>query len=441
MLEIIKKRRQFVILSTLLLLVTAFGIYQYKRANELAYFREIEYNRIFTELTEYVDDLEVSLLKGQVVSTPAQMARLAADLSGQASSAKANLSMLPIGGKELEKTSEFLSQVGEYAHCISDKMQRGEKLGAKEIQTMQELTKYADTLKNGLDEMLIGINEGRISFLDNASRVSGFFHGGKVAMESELLNLEEEFHNYPSLIYDGPFSQHLSRKTSVFAKGKPQITQKQAKQRAQKFTGEDEVTVSQINGKLPAYSINSADMTVEYTKQGGILLMLMKDRHIGEGRLSLSDAKKKAQLFLKDNGFNNMQESYYEKRDGSVVINYAYEQGGYTVFPDLVKVKVALDSGEVIGFESRGYIMNHKYRIIPAPKISEDDALLNINENLEILDTSMAVIPLDDGGEAPCYQIKGTVFKKHFLIYVNTQTGETEDVQILLESEGGTLAV
>ena len=438
--EKIKKHRQFLLLSTLLLLVTAFALFQYKRAEELSYHRNLEYNRVFAELTEYVDDLEITLCKGQVVSTPMQMAKLSADLHSQASGAKANLALLPINGRNLEKTSEFLSQVGEYANCISEKMLRGEKIGKKEIQTMQELSGYANTLKSGLDEMLIGINDGNISF-DGEKGALPSFSGGKTAMASELEALEEEFHNYPSLIYDGPFSQHLTLKESLLTRGKAELTKKQVLKKAKKLIGDEKASVSEIGGKLPCYSINSNSAVAEYTKHGGILLMMMKDRHIEEEKLSVSDAKKKASAFLKENGFNDMRESYYENMGGSVVINYAYEQDGYIVFPDLVKVKVALDDGEIIGFESRGYVMNHTYRSIPKPVITAEDALKNVNSDLQIKETTMAVIPLESGNEACCYQIKGVVSGRHFLIYVNTQTGDTEDVQILLENERGTLAV
>ncbi len=438
--EKIKTRRRFLLLSTLLLLVTAFALFQYKRAEELSYHRNLEYNRVFAELTEYVDDLEITLCKGQVVSTPMQMAKLSADLHSQASGAKANLALLPMNGRNLEKTSEFLSQVGEYANCISEKMLRGEKIGKKEIQTMQELSGYANTLKSGLDEMLIGINDKNISF-DEENRSFPSFNGGKTAMASELAALEEEFHDYPSLIYDGPFSQHLTLKESLLTKGKAELTKKQALKKAKKIIGDEKASVSEIGGKLPCYSINSNSAVAEYTKHGGILLMLMRDRHIEEERLSVSEAKKKASAFLKENGYESMRESYYENMGGSVVINYAYEQDGYIVFPDLVKVKVALDDGEIIGFESRGYVMNHTYRNIPKPVITQEEALKNVNPDLEIKDISMAVIPLEDGNEACCYQIKGVVSGRHFLIYVNTQSGDTEDVQILLENERGTLAV
>ena len=440
MLEFIKKSRQTVILSTLLILTGLFGIYQFNRAQKLTYFRDIEYNRVFAELTEYVDDLEISLLKGMVVSTNEQMAKLSSDLYGQASAAKANLALLPVEGRTLSKTSEFLSQVGEYAHSLSGKMLRGEKMSQKEIKTMEELLSYADTLKNSLDKMLIAINEGRMSFDDN-KRYNAVFSGGKTAMAKELAMLEEEFHSYPSLIYDGPFSQHLSLKEAVFVKNKTEISETEAKELAKKFTGKEKVSVSEIKGKLPAYSIKSDTVTAEFTRRGGTLLLLLKDRFIEKETLSLKEAKKKAEKFLSDNGFTDMRESYYEKKDGSVVINYAYEQDDYVVFSDLVKVKVALDNGEITGFESRGYIMNHTRREIPVPVISKEQALSNINSHLKTDEVSMAVIPLENGKEAPCYQIKGTVSNKHFLIYVNTQTGFTEDIQILLENEGGILAV
>lgn len=440
-LKALEKRKQVVVLSTLLLLVTAFGIYQYKKASELKYLREIEYNRVFSELTEYVDDLEISLLKGQIATSPQEMARLSSELYRQASGAKANLALLPMGEKQLEKTSEFLSQVGEYANSISFKMLRGEKMSEKEAQTIKELTNYATQLKNGFDKTLEGINDGRISFEEEKRRIIKSANGTSSVMASELANMEEEFHNYPSLIYDGPFSQHLTLKEAIFTQGKPEITKNQAIKKARRFLGEGELSASEIGGSLPSISVTGASATVEYTVDGGILLLLMKDRQPKEATLTLEDAKRKAEKFLIENGFESMKESYYDNREGSVIINYAYEQNGYTVFPDLVKVKVALDNGEIIGFESRGYIMNHIYRNIPEPLITKEKALENINPGLKAEYASMAIIPLESGSEACCYVIRGKVSGKNFLVFVNTQTGFVEDMQILIETPGGILAV
>ena len=441
MIEKLRKRKNYILLSALLCAVTVFGVFQYNRANKLRYSQEIEYNRVFAELVEYVDDLEISLLKGQLVSSPEQMTRFSADLYRQASGAKANLALLPIGEIQLEKTSEFLSQVGEYATCISEKLQRSEQMTEKEHQTLRELSSYASKLRQGMDEIQIGISDGRISFSNEKEKIGSMLGNTKVAMASELEMLEEEFHNYPSLVYDGPFSQHLTLKKAIFTNGKAEITQKQAIKKARTFTRDENCQVSQIGGILPSFLVKCQETTVELTRDGGILLLMMKNRMPDEEKISIEDAKKRADQFLKENGFNNMRESYFENREGSIVINYAYEQNGYIVYPDLVKVKVALDNGEIIGFESRGYVMNHIVRDIPKPVISENEALSFINKGLKTETVSMAVIPLENGSEAPCYQIRGKVSDKHFLVYVNTQTGNVEDTQILLESENGTLAV
>ena len=204
MLDILKRKKPYVILSVLLCFMTVFAITQYKRANELSYSQEIEYNRVFSELTEYVDDLQISLLKGQLVNNPLQVSKVSADLYRQASAAKANLALLPLDNIQLEKTSEFLSQVGEFSNSISMKLLKGEEISDEERASVKRLTEYATQLKAGLDKMLIGINDGEITFEKNMGNLSKIMNkGNKVALEMEAL--EEEFHNYPSLIYDGPF--------------------------------------------------------------------------------------------------------------------------------------------------------------------------------------------------------------------------------------------
>ena len=40
-----------------------------------------------------------------------------------------------------------------------------------------------------------------------------------------------------------------------------------------------------------------------------------------------------------------MKETYFLKQEGVMTINYAYSQEGVIAYPDLIKVKVALDNG------------------------------------------------------------------------------------------------
>ena len=51
-----------------------------------------------------------------------------------------------------------------------------------------------------------------------------------------------------------------------------------------------------------------------------------------------------------------MNESYFQTQENIITINYLYKQGEISVYPDLIKVKIAMDNGEVFGIETSGYL-------------------------------------------------------------------------------------
>ena len=66
-----------------------------------------------------------------------------------------------------------------------------------------------------------------------------------------------------------------------------------------------------------------------------------------------------------------MKESYYVINNNICTINYAYVQDGAVCYSDLVKVGVALDSGEIVSFSATGYLMNHHTRSVDYSPISQ----------------------------------------------------------------------
>ena len=135
-----------------------------------------------------------------------------------------------------------------------------------------------------------------------------------------------------------------------------------------------------------------------------------------------------------------MQETYYLKQDGIVTINYAYKQDNVIMYPDLIKVKVALDNGEILGVETTGYLNNHTERNLDNIKITEEEARKDLNDDLEITSSGMAVIPTEWKSEILCYEFKGKVEDKEFLVYINAENGREEDILIITNTPNGTLA-
>ena len=63
------------------------------------------------------------------------------------------------------------------------------------------------------------------------------------------------------------------------------------------------------------------------------------------------------------------------------------------------------------------------------------------NENIEIKAENMAIIPTEWKTEIFCYEFKGSVEGKDFLVYINCETGEEEDILVILDTPGGTLTI
>lgn len=164
------------------------------------------------------------------------------------------------------------------------------------------------------------------------------------------------------------------------------------------------------------------------------------NRDIANESMSPEDAVKKGEEFLESKEFKNMKPTYYLNNGGILIVNYAYEQNGITMYPDLVKVKVALDNGEILGIESTGYLNCHRdTREIAEAKITLEEAKEKVNKNLEINSSGLAVIPTEWGTEVLCYEFKGKTADNDFIVYINAETGDEEDILMIINTPEGTL--
>ena len=144
---------------------------------------------------------------------------------------------------------------------------------------------------------------------------------------------------------------------------------------------------------------------------------------------------------MADKGFANMKETYYIKQDGIITINYAYEQDGVTMYPDLIKVKIALDDGEILGVETTGYLNNHEERDLSNIKITKEQAKERINKTLEISSEGLAVIPTKWQTEVLCYEFKGKIDGTEFLVYINAEDGIEQDILVIKNTPNGVLTM
>ncbi len=445
----LKKGHMFSIIVGLLIVVAILGFILYKKQREYRQASENSYNAAFFELVDYVQNVETYLAKSLISSTPEHGAETLTNLWREANLAQAYLSRLPIESQELENTEKFLNQVSDYSYSLSRKNIYNESLSDEDFNNLKELHTYSQELENTLNQLSDDLNTGRFSWgeLTKKGTVAFAQQVDNISKES-FSNLEENFHEYSGLIYDGAFSEHLTNAEPKGLTG-DDIDEEQAKEIAENFIGIENIKeISNLgyfeNATISNYGFsieknNDETVNISISKKGGHVISMNANRDVNTESITQEQADEKGKQYLESKGFSNMKETYYLKQDGIVTINYAYNQDNVVMYPDLIKVKVALDNGEILGLESTGYLNNHQKRDISNVKITKEEAKKNLNKNLEITSEGMSVIPTEWKTEILCYEFKGKVDEREFLVYINAENGKEEDVLVITNTPNGTL--
>ena len=430
-----------------------FGVQGHIRAED--YRRQLDngYRQAFTELTTAAGELDAALEKVTYATTPSLFASLCAQAYAKALAAQSALGELPYGNVELEQTAAFFAKAGDYAMAMA----RG--TGAEGVctdenrETLRGLAAAAGELSATLQALQPQLDGGALHPEDvaavEARLAAAAEDGGQVTSGSAFQTVEADFPQVPTLIYDGPFSEHLSGRTPQMLEGLPQVTEEEARRAAAAFAGlraEVFTRTSDGAGELPAWGfsalVDGGELYVEITKQGGQVLQMLSSRPVGEAALSRKEGVEQAAAFLEEHGYRDMAPSYFLEGDGILTVHFAPVLDGVYCYPDLVKVGVALDNGDVVSFEAHGYLMNHGAREPAAPAVSADEAAERVDSSLTVLSRQLALIPTGGEYEVLCHEFKcQNADGGHVLVYVNAATGQQERILLLLEDENGTLVI
>ena len=443
----LKDRHMFSIIIVLFSIIVILGLFIYKKQREYRQASENSYNLAFYEVVDYIQNVEVYLAKSLITNSPESSAESLANVWRESNLAMSYLAQLPINSNELENTSKFLNQVSEYSYSLYRKNLKEEELTKDDMNNLKNLHEYSVELENVLNQLSADINNGRISWgeLEKKGTVAFAKQVSNISQDS-FSNMEQTFHEYSGLIYDGAFSEHITRVEKVGLTGE-NIDEETAKNIALKLfeTNAREITsLGKSEGDITSYNFNltfedDSIATVSISEKGGHVIYMERNRDVSAEVISQEEADKKAKEYLKAKGFDNMKETYYLKQSGIVTINYAYVQDDVIMYPDLIKVKVALDNGEILGIETTGYLNSHTKRNIEEPKVTKEKAKQSLNKDLNIESEELAIIPTEWRTEVLCWEFEGNIEGLDFIVYVNAETGKEEDILIITNTPNGTL--
>ncbi|NMB34266.1 MAG: germination protein YpeB [Clostridium sp.] len=448
-------RKMYSIVIVAIAVVAMWGFYQYKSAASLRQELDNQYNRAFYDMLGYVNNVEVLLIKSLISNSPEKTAGTMQEAWRQANLAQTNLGQLPISQNVLSNTSKFLTQVGDLAYSLNNQGMGGESLSEEQYGLIEQLHGFSVSLEQSLNDLQNQIAAGRIKWGELEDKGKRIFKKTSEDMPNvQFENIDKTFQDYPTLIYDGPFSDHMTDAQPKGLTGE-EMNVEQGKERVKSFFGQDRVeqvedigSNDQFSIKTYSYSVKFRDAPedqmamVDVAKRGGDMLWMLYNRSVdAKEQINIDQAKALGKKFLEEHGYKDMVDTYYLKEDNTAVINYAYKQGDVIVYPDLIKVKIALDDGEVIGLESKGYINNHTTRDIPQPRISIEEAQALITPRMDILSSGLAIIPTDFKSEIFTYEFKGTLNDRDFLVYINAENGREEKILMIMDTPNGVLTM
>ncbi len=436
-----------IIVLTVLVFIT--GTAALKLKNDYTNELDKVYIDSFVGLVNSVNSVENYLAKSMISKSPEHSAETLSQVWRDSNLAMVYLSKLPLSSENVANISKFLNQVSDYTYSLSKKSIKGEELVDEDFNNLNVLYGYSKELENTLNVMSDEINSGSIKWTE----VTGKDESLAQAVDNLTVfsNIDNNLNNYEGLIYDGAYSDHVSKQNKVGLTG-DDVSENEAKDKAKEFLSDYDIEEILLNAYLDNADIPGYDFSVKVkdrndniniyiSKKGGHVVQMQSDRSVDKENLSNTEAIEIGKEFLSSKKFANMKETYYIKESNTITVNYAYNDGGIVVYPDLIKVKLALDNGEVLGIETTGYLNSHTKREIFEPKITIQKAKENINKKLNIMSENMAIIPTKWKTEIICYEFKGKVNDKDFIVYINADTGEEEDILVVLDTQNGVLTM
>lgn len=170
---------------------------------------------------------------------------------------------------------------------------------------MQKLLSFAQSLSAEVSAMRQELFDGVLNF-ENAESTLDTNANEISSLSADMESAEQALTDYPTLIYDGPFSDHINQTQSVLLENAAEISQDEAMKKAGDILGvaTDEIEFfADEDDNSAAFCFQCGDTTIAITRRGGYLLYMLSSKYVGEEKLNYEDAKRYAAEFWRKTVF------------------------------------------------------------------------------------------------------------------------------------------
>ena len=197
----------FIVVLTILMTVFCilYAINKYSYENSAVSLENI-YQRSFFDLVDNVNNAEVKLAKLVNSNGGEYSKKLLNEIHENANDAQNNLSYLPISMNGIPETTKFINQLSGFTSVLS--LEKENLMSDENLKTLKELNNTISEIKYKLNEVSMDIMKG-YNISKNSNIKENIDYTNFTSKIQQIKTFDEE---YPTMIYDGPFSDSVVNK-------------------------------------------------------------------------------------------------------------------------------------------------------------------------------------------------------------------------------------
>lgn len=422
------------------------GYQEHQDKNAVLIQAENNYQRAFHDLTYRIDLLNDKISTVLATNTPEQLSPQLAEIWKITSEAHASVGQLPLTLLPFNKTEEFLTNIGDFSYRVAIRRLDEEPLTEDEKDLLNQLYETANEIRRELRTVQHTALSQGLRWMDVELALATNEPSDNTIIDG-LKTIEKNAEQFSETDNEAGFSfTTVNENKEIKLEGKEYSSQEIIDFVRKHFDLDNNVDI-QVDetgegSDIPMYhaSFQTNDLYgyADITKQGANIVSYLLNRDINERKISLHDGMNEAAKLLNDIGYKNVQPIGSAQYEQVGVYQFVFvDENNIYFHPDMIQVKVALDNGDIIGLSARDYIINQHSRENHqfTAKLTEQEAIDKVNPNIAVQETRLSVIESDLGEEVLTYELIGTMNDNTYRIYINSNDGFEERVELLKQTE------
>ncbi len=419
-----------------------FGAYQTRLKNQFARDAENKYMSAFHKLKWTSENIEERMAKLMATNDVQMQESILSDLRVFSAQSVEHMSVLPFTTMNTPRLTNFLNTLRQTADEKHYKLSQGLALDEQDWAQFTELRQQAVYLEDELSSLLGLIGNNMIRWQPTV-RATNPAQSGNAAtpITKSVLNMEQGIPVPPG--EEGALAPGGGPLPPPKMDLGPRVDVATAVRNIQKFVdvplkGEPvktgEYDPGNQAGGLGLYYFdgqkqNGTPLNFGVSMHGGHIIYMIDGRPVRERRIQQNQLIDRARGLLRKWGYESAEYVSAVENDNTLVIDFAPRQNGISLQTELIKVSLAMDDGELVGFDARNYWINHHPRRFEQPNLSAAQAQQQASPRLKITgEPQLALVADPRGQERLAWEVQGQIDQQRYRVYIDATDGREINV-------------